>query len=289
MHQFHNYLKLLRIKHYIKNVFIFLPAFFAGIISTEHLLPLIQAFFAFSLVASSVYIINDYKDISEDKLHPKKKGRPLAAGTIETRNALILSFILALSGLCLMLSISVSAFLITFGYLVLNIAYSLILKKIAIVDIFVIALGFVMRLFVGGAAADIEISNWIIVMTFLLSLFLAITKRRDDLILLAETGTTLRKSLNDYNLKFVDTIITILSSTILISYLLYVTSPEIIEKAGSEYVYLTFFYVIIGIFRYLQLSIVYEKARSPVEVLLSDTVIKITVLVWALTFFIILY
>ena len=198
-------IKLMRPHQYIKNIFIFLPLFFAlKITDTPLLIDATIAFIAFSLAASAIYILNDYHDIEEDRQHPKKKNRPLASGAIDKKEAIVTMGILLTAGFSLMASLSLQATGILAIYVVVNIAYSFYLKHIAILDVVIIAVGFVLRLFVGSASTDIPLSMWIVIMTFLLALFMALAKRRDDVLIYLETGKKMRKVIDGYNLQFLD-------------------------------------------------------------------------------------
>ena len=196
-------LKLLRVNHYIKNFFIFAPIFFTFNFSINDVLNVLIAFILFSLIASSVYIFNDLLDIKEDKKHPTKKFRPLASGEVDKKNAIISFFFLFIFSLSAAFLFSKSLFFILSIYFILNIAYSFKLKHIVIIDIFIISIGFILRLFAGSIIINTELSMWIIIITFLLALFLALAKRRDD-VLLANIGKETRKNINGYNLEFIN-------------------------------------------------------------------------------------
>jgi 4-hydroxybenzoate polyprenyltransferase len=283
-------LKLLRPDHYIKNLFIFLPLFFALKITD---LPLLfnafLAFIAFSLTASAVYILNDFHDIEEDRHHPKKKFRPLASGEISKPQALKIMGVLALTGFGLMAALSMKAFLILAFYVAMNIAYSFRLKHLAILDVTIIAIGFVLRLFIGSAVTEIPLSMWIVVMTFLLALFMALAKRRDDVLIFLDTGKKMRKAIDGYNLQFLDTAMAIMASVVIVAYTIYTTSPDVVAKMHSDYLYLTALFVILGILRYLQIAFVFKDSGSPTRIVLKDRFMQATLLGWALTFAWILY
>ena len=198
-------IKLMRPQQYVKNAFIFLPLFFAlEITNKELLLYALIAFISFSLSASAIYILNDYFDIEEDRQHPKKKYRPLASGDITKKQSIVIMAILLSIGISLMTLLSFKATFILLFYVIMNIAYTLWLKHIAILDVTVIAIGFVLRLFIGSAVTDIKLSMWIVIMTFLLALFMALAKRRDDVLIFMNTGTKMRKVIDGYNLQFLD-------------------------------------------------------------------------------------
>ncbi len=283
-------IKLLRPQQYIKNLFIFLPLFFALKITDAELLANASiAFIAFSLTASAVYILNDYHDIEEDRQHPKKKDRPLASGAISKTEALGIMAVLFVAGFGLMAMLSLQAVMILLVYVVMNIAYSLYLKHIAILDVTIIAIGFVLRLFIGSAVTDIPLSMWIVIMTFLLALFMALAKRRDDVLIFLDTGKKMRKVIDGYNLQFLDTAMAIMASVVIVSYTIYTTSPEVVTRVHSQYLYLTALFVILGIMRYLQITFVLKDSGSPTKIVFKDRFIQLTLLGWIITFAWILY
>lgn len=285
-----NFFLLLRPYEYIKNLFIFLPLFFAFQINNPALLTqAVMAFVAFSLTASGNYIFNDYCDINEDRLHPRKKDRPLASGVFGKRTALFVMMMLFIVGGTLMTACSPAASGILGMYVLMNIAYSLYLRHIAILDVTVIAIGFVLRLFVGSAVTNIPLTMWIIVITFLLALFMGFAKRRDDVQLYLNTGQKPRKVIDGYNIHFLDGAMTIMASVVIVSYILYTTSPYAIKKMHSEYLYLTAFFVILGILRYLQISLVEHNGGSPTQIVMKDRFIQITILAWIILFSWIMY
>lgn len=284
----HNYIKLIRVEQWLKNVFIFAPMFFSLSFNTHNIIQLVWAFFGFSFIASTVYIINDWKDIESDRIHPTKKNRPLAAGKIKTQHAFILLFILLITGIFIYAVVlkNITALGLVLTYLCLNIAYCFKLKQISIIDISIVSIGFVIRLFIGSSVTGIDLSYWIIIITFLLSMLLVIGKRRSDVIILNETGKRMRKSITGYNLEFVNSLIIIIVSTIIISYILYTISPKVVEQNG-EYLYITSLFVIMGLFRYLQSIFVEKKGDSPTKLLIKDRFLQIYILLWASSFFVI--
>ncbi len=283
-------MELLRIKQWIKNLFIFIPAFFAGVLFDEtRILDLILAFFAFSLTASAVYILNDYVDVEKDKLHPEKKNRPLASGKISKTNALLLFCIVLLLGIggsALLLPTNFT--LICAAYFVMNIAYTFFLKNVAIVDVSTIATGFVLRVLAGGAVADVPITNWLIVITFLLALVMAIGKRRGEYI--AQDGETqTRTVLAGYNLPFLNTALAFSCTITVVSYIMYTVSEEVILRFGNDYIYMTTLFVILGVLRYLQQSMVFNRSESPTKMLYKDTFIQVVLVGWVVSFLAIIY
>ena len=290
MNYYVNILKLIRPHQYTKNIFIFAPLFFAAKLVDSHLLlSTVIAFVAFSLAASAVYVFNDYIDIEDDRRHPKKKDRPLASGAISKSQAIIIMSVLSLSGLGLMFSISTEATAIALAYVVMNIAYSLHLKHIAILDVTIIAIGFVLRLFIGSVATGISLTSWIVVMSFLLALFLALAKRRDDVLIYLDTGKKMRKVIDRYNLQLVDTAMAITASITIVAYITYTISSEVVTRVNSEYLYLTSLFVILGIMRYLQIAFVMQESGSPTKIVLKDRFIQLTMLGWVSMFTWILY
>ena len=286
----YKFLTLIRPHQYVKNLFIFLPLFFAGQITTPVLvLNAFMAFIAFSLSASAIYILNDYHDIAEDQLHPKKKYRPLASGAISKKTALYLMALLITAGFYLIYTLSINATIILGLYIALNIAYSFYLKHFAILDICIIAIGFVLRLFVGATVTSITLSMWIVIMTFLLALFLALAKRRDDVLLYMDTGKKMRKVIDGYNIQFIDSAMAIMASVVIVAYIIYTTSSEVVQRLNTQYLYLTALFVIIGVMRYLQISFVKQDSGSPTKIILKDIFIQLTLLFWVMSFAWILY
>lgn len=282
---FKNFLVLLRPYQYTKNLFIFAPLFFhfvytkdiGGYELFDVLFSVFLSFVLFCFLASGVYIFNDLKDIEADRAHPKKKNRPLASGAISKNTAI--AIMLSFWSISFVGSWFISPFLLAVfvAYFLLNLAYSLGIKHVVIVDIFIIAIGFVLRLF-AGASVGIELSHWIVIMTFLLALFLAIAKRRDD-VLLASQGLQTRKNIDGYNLEFVNAAMVFMSGAILLAYILYT-----IEPAMPKYLYLNSVFVIFGIVRYMQLTFVENASSDPARILLKDRKLQICVLAWLISF-----
>ena len=281
---FLNIIKLVRVHQYIKNLFIFMPLFFSFSFAniTNNINTLI-AFILFSIIASSIYIINDFMDIEEDKKHPTKCNRPLASGKISKKIAVILFLSLSSVALLSAFIFNMQLFLVLFAYFILNIMYSLKLKHISILDIFIVATGFVLRLFAGAAVTGIELSMWIIIITFLLAIFLALAKRRDD-VLLSLKGKEIRKNIDGYNLEFVNASMVLMSGVVIVSYILYTVSTEVINRIHTPYLYLTSFFVILGVLRYMQIAFVEENSGSPTKIILKDRFLQITIILWMFSF-----
>jgi decaprenyl-phosphate phosphoribosyltransferase len=285
-----DYIKLLRVKHWVKNIFIFIPLFFAGDMLIEsNWLVLILGFFSFSFIASSVYILNDYRDIESDKLHPEKSKRPLASGKVKPPIAFIIFAILILSGMSLAWYCSFGFFTICLIYFIVNLSYSFGLKNISILDVMIVAVGFNLRIKGGGILSDVDLSSWINIMVFQLSLFMAIAKRRDDILIRENSGVNMRKSLSGYNRPFLDIWLGILSAIIIVSYLMYTLSPEVITRLGTYRLYYTCVFVIAGLMRYMQLVFINNDTSSPIKVLFTDRLIQVILLLWVISYTIIIY
>ena len=280
------YFRLIRINNWIKNVIIFLPIFFAQeIFEFSKLIELASAFIAFSFVTSSIYILNDILDIDEDRNHPLKMKRPLASGLIQMNTAAMIGVVLFGIGTAYFYLFSPETLVIILIYVAMMIGYCYKFRKIAIIDVLIISSGFVLRLFIGSSISETPSSFWIIIMIFLLALFIAFSKRRDDIINRNESG---RGSLDGYNISFVNTSISVLVPIIIVSYLLYCTSNENIIRVG-ENLYITTVFVIAGFLRYLQLVFVNKKGGDPILILFNDLGIQFSIVGWISTFGYLLY
>jgi decaprenyl-phosphate phosphoribosyltransferase len=286
-----HYITLLRPKHWAKNLFLFVPSFFAGkFFEVDKIGLLIGGFFAFSCLASSVYIINDYRDIEDDRRHPEKYKRPLASGKVKKPAAIVISCLLTILGACIAYLVDRSGkfLFVTSIYYVLNLSYSFGLKNISIVDILIVATGFVLRVKGGAILSSVNTTEWFIIMTFLLALFMAIAKRRDDVMLKMSTGTEMRKSMKGYSLEFLNTLLGLFCAILIVSYVNYTVSESAYLKFGHR-LYYTALFVIAAMMRYLQITFIHNKAGSPTDVLYKDRFIQITLVLWAASFFVILY
>ncbi len=197
--------------------------------------------------------------------------------------------IFAIVGIPLMAALSLQAVAILAIYITLNIGYSFYLKHIAILDVIIIATGFALRLFVGSTVTGIPLSMWIVIMTFLLALFMALAKRRDDVLILLNTGGKMRKAIDGYNLQLIDGAMMIMASVVIVVYILYTTSIAVVQRLQSEYLYLTALFVILGILRYLQIAFVEKGSDSPTKIVLKDKFMQITILAWMISFVWIIY
>lgn len=284
------YIKLLRPKDWAKNLFLFIPLFFAGEISNlSKIGDLLLGFLAFSFVASSIYIINDYRDVEDDRKHPTKRNRPIASGAVSGTAALIICGILLAAGFGVAWIIR-DKFVFVLGiYFVINLFYSLGLKNIPILDILILAAGFVLRIKAGSVISFIALSEWIVIMVFLLAVFMAIGKRRDDVLLKVSSGTDMRKSIKGYNLELLNVLLALVCAVIVVAYFMYTMSDEVIVRMGTHRLYYTCLFVLAGIMRYLQIIYVMADSGSPTKVLYKDRFIQITLLLWIASFVTIIY
>ena len=287
-------IELIRPHQWLKNVFVFMPLFFSGH-ATEwrYVWPCILAFLIYCLAASGIYCFNDIHDAQADRKHPLKRMRPVACGVVSKQTAyatmatawgtafilMVLGNFYTHKGLAFTLLL----------YIVMNVAYCLKLKQIAILDILIIATGFVLRIVVGGLVTGISLSHWIVLTTFLLSLFLALAKRLDDVTVFESSGVKVRKNVEHYNIDYLYQSIALSGSVTLMCYILYTVSDDVVKRIGNHYLYLTTFFVLAGILRYMQLAIVDKKSGSPTKVLLHDHFIQACVVGWIVAFVIILY
>ena len=284
-----DYLKLLRISHWIKNFFVFVPILFAKhLFIWDDLSKVVIAFFAFSLTSSLVYVFNDLIDADFDRLHPVKKNRPVASGKISVRNAkiAILSLIVIITAVSSQLNLMSNLLLAT--YLVINVLYTLKLKNIIILDLFCIASGFMLRVLAGAFVIDIYISKWLILTTMFLALYLAVMKRRSELVTQNDEKET-RMVLKDYSERFIDQISAIASGGLIICYALYSVSDRTIAEFGTEYLVFTTIFVVFGVFRYMFLVLKKSKGENPTEVMLTDIPMIVNILLYIIVITLIIY
>lgn len=288
-----NLIRLIRPKQWIKNLIVLLPVFFGGALLHPSAIyaGLITAL-SFSFAASSIYCLNDIIDIEDDKHHPIKCNRPLASGAISIPQGytlMVLMLILSMASTFLLYDHQLETAGVIAFYWLLNIGYCLKLKQYAIIDICIVAFGFVLRVLAGGVSTSIHLSKWIVLMTFLLMLFLSFAKRRDDVVRMNETGHAPRQNTIRYNLTFINQAITITSSVTLVCYIMYTVSPETIQNFHTDYLYLTSVFVLVGLLRYIQIAVVDKKSGDPTKVILRDRFTQLIVLAFGLAFLFIIY
>ncbi len=284
------YLKLLRPKDWAKNLFLFLPLFFGReFFNLDKLIHVSYGFIAFCCIASSIYIINDYRDREDDRKHPVKCRRPLAAGTVSPSSAIIIASVLIVLGFGLAWLIREKFFVVLAFYFLINLAYSLGLKSIAILDIMILAAGFVLRIKGGSIISQVPLSEWIIIMVFLLAIFMAVGKRRDDVLLKLSLGTDMRKSVKGYNLELLNVLLALVSAVIIVAYFMYTMSEDTKIRLGTYRLYYTCIFVMAGIMRYLQIIYLSSDSGSPTKILYKDRFIQITLILWIASYILILY
>ena len=241
---------------------------------------------------SAIYAPNDIADRNRDRQHSSKSHRPVASGRLRPEAAGALSGVLAtlaLAGSRWMFPDRPEVCAIVAAYILLNILYTYALKHMAIIDVMVIALGFVLRVFAGGEACGIPVSPWLTIMVFMLTLFIAFGKRRDDLLRMKEERHAIRKSVAGYTLGFIDQTMTLLASAMIVAYIIYSLQPEVENRFNSHYVYLTTIFVIAGVLRYMQIAIVKKNSGQPTEMVYTDPFLLTCIILWIATFILIIY
>ena len=282
--KFKGYIFLLRPGHWIKNLFLFAALLFSGNIGKPVcILSAIHAFMSFCMASSSVYIINDMYDLEKDRKHPRKKGRPLAAGIVSIKEAQILVIIMIPAVFAFSFMLNYSFGLIVMAYLLNNIVYTLYVKNIVILDVMSIATGFILRVSGGAAAIGVAVSPWLLLCTFLLALFLGFSKRRSELLIFRDEARNHRASLEHYTPEFIDGMLSIVTASTLISYSLYT-----FYASDNKHLMVTIPFVLYGIFRY-QYIIYNNMGESPEEIVLADKPLLVDILTWIITSTIILY
>ena len=286
-------LLLIRPQQWIKNGFVLIPMFFGGrLLNVDDAIASVVTFFAFSFVASAIYCFNDIIDVEADRRHPIKCHRPIASGAVSVPTAYALMVILTLLSALLLFFLpqraGETAGIVAF-YFLLNMAYCLWLKRHAIIDVCTVAFGFVLRILAGGMACEVAVSNWLVLMTFLLALFLSFAKRRDDVLRMNETGEPPRRNTIRYNLTFINQAITVTGTVTLVCYIMYTVSPEVVSRFHAPYLYLTSIFVLVGLLRYMQLTVVDEVSGDPTKILLRDRFTQAIVVAWIMSFLLIIY
>jgi 4-hydroxybenzoate polyprenyltransferase len=283
-------IKAARPQQWTKNLIIFAPLIFSqNLFDISKLLTIAAAFLFFCLLSAAMYILNDIQDLEEDRKHPLKSQRPLASGKITQGQAwaeFVILLGLSLSGAFFL---GRDVFLIAFFYLVLQIAYTYYLKHVVILDVFVIAAGFILRVAAGGLAIDVTVSHWLLICTLLLALFLAMSKRRHELILLDEDASGHRPILQEYSPYLLDQMIAVVTASTVIAYCLYTISQETVAKFGTHELIYTVPFVIYGIFRYLYLVHQKSGGGTPEYLLLRDRPLLLDMLFWIVSAALIIY
>lgn len=279
----------LRPQQWVKNAFVFATIVFAQQAHRpELLLRVTVAFAAFCALSSAVYLLNDLLDRDADRLHPEKRRRPIASGALAPAPAAAAALLLAGGALVASALLSPLSFWIAALYLAQNVAYSLALKRVAVLDVMVVAAGFLLRAWAGSAAIDVHMSRWLVLCTALLALFLGFVKRRQELASWDRVGEQ-RPVLRDYTLGYLDQVISIVTASTIVAYTLYVFSPEVADKLGTHWMALTLPFVLYGIFRYLHLVHRDGRGENPTRLILGDVPLLATLALWGATALAVLY
>jgi 4-hydroxybenzoate polyprenyltransferase len=282
--------RLLRPAQWSKNALLF-----AALLFSKHLfdpvsvLRVAAGFASFCLVASAAYVMNDLRDVERDRRHPQKRYRPIPSGRVQPALALLLGAGTAAAGLAIAAVLGFDFLLLIVVYAVWQVAYTFLMKEVVILDVMALAMGFVLRAVAGGVVIHVPVSPWLVICTFLLALFLGFAKRRHEVILLEAGAADHRRSLREYSPYFLDQMISVVTASTVLAYAVYTVSPEVQEKLGTEYLYLTIPFVLFGIFRYLYLVHQKEEGGNPTQLMLTDPPILIDVVLWALTAAFLLY
>jgi len=275
-------LRLMRPHQWLKNGFVFVGLIFGhlwGDLATVQSVLLAAA--AFCLISSAIYVVNDLKDREADRLHPKKRKRPLAAGLVSTPQALLLSAACAIAGVWLAWLASPTVLVIVVSYALMNIAYTLRLKQVVILDVFIIAAGFMLRIMAGTIGVGIPPSSWLLLTGMMVTLFLGFAKRRSELVAMEQGGEVARKVLHNYSVPMLDLMIGICASGVVIAYSLYTMSDETLAIHQTENLIYTVPLVVYGLFRYLYNTVGTGAGEDPASDLVRDPHMLITVLLWA--------
>ena len=286
-----NYLKLVRVPQWVKNFFVFVPLLFSQhLFDVDYFTTTLFAFVVFCLASSLIYVINDIIDIEADKAHPTKKNRPLPAGLISKRSALIVAVVLTAVIVILLPQFNKEFIYFVTAFVLLNLLYSFWFKHIVILDVFSIAAGFSIRVLAGAVVISVPISSWLILTTMFISLFLGVMKRHSELILVAENeNAPSRKVLSQYSLNFADQMATVAAAGVIICYALYTVSERTVSAFGTENLIYTTPFVVYGIFRFMYLEYISNKGDNTTKIVFSDLQIIFTVLIYTITTVLIIY
>lgn len=273
----------LRPAQWVKNLFVLAPLVFAGELDDRaHLLRGIAIFAAFCLASSAIYLVNDIRDREADRRHPLKRHRPIASGALPVPVAGGAALLLLAAAAALARPLGTGALVVLGVYAGLNLLYSAGLKHVVILDVMIVALGFVLRVLAGGFAVQVGVSSWLLLCTIFLALFLAFSKRRHELVLLSEDAAGQRRVLEDYSPAFLDQMINVVTAASVVSYALYAVAPETKERFHSELLVYTVPLVLFGIFRYLYLIYQAPGERNPTEAILTDVPFLLNMVLWGL-------
>ena len=282
--------KALRVYQWSKNLLVFAALVFAQQLHVPgQMLRSVVAFAAFCLASSAVYLLNDIIDVEKDRVHPEKRERPLASGAMQVSTATVLAAALAVVSLGLSIALGGAFLLILLFYLGLHVVYNAGLKNVAIVDVLIVAVGFPVRAMAGAIALDEVFSNWLVVCTLFGALFLSISKRRHEIRLLEHEALNHREVLGAYSVPYLDALNLLVAGATLITYTIYTCSPEVVERLGTDKLYVTLPLVVYGLFRYFYLVHNDLDVGDPTNTLIRDVPLRVTVVLWAVACVAILY
>lgn len=286
-----NLTQLLRIPQWIKNFFVFVPLLFSlHLFEASYFLKSLYAFVLFSLSSSLIYVFNDIIDVKSDAAHPVKKFRPLPSGKIKISTGWIITFILFLIVVIASLNLPVDFNYFLFGFIALNVIYSLLFKHIVLLDIFSIAAGFTIRVLAGAVIISVPVSSWLILTTMFISLFLGVMKRHSELVQMADVENHItRKVLSDYSTTFTNQMATVAAAGVIICYALYTVAQRTVQVFGTENLIYTTPFVVFGIFRFMYLEYLNKKGENTTQIMLSDVQMIVTVLLYVLVTVLIVY
>jgi len=283
-------IEAMRPAQWTKNFFLFAALVFARkFFDWPSFLKVAEAFLLYCLLTGSLYLFNDFMDLKEDRVHPVKSRRPLASGAVSPGLALIIFSVGSLVALLWALALNRPFFLITAVYFLLQVAYSLKFKHIVILDIFVLASGFVIRVAAGGLVINVPLSSWLLICTSLLALFIGMSKRRHELVILEDKAPNHRPILKEYSPYLLDQMISVVTASTVIAYCLYTISAETVEKFGTRNLIYSSIFVLYGIFRYLYLVHQKGSGGNPEELVIKDKPLLIDIILWAFSIFLTLY
>ena len=285
------YIRLMRPRQWAKNMFVFAALVFARELFDPHQVILaVQAFIAFSVAASLVYVLNDIVDAPHDRLHSEKKTRPIASGEISVGNAFWFAAGLSLGLVALTAPLDPRFIVVILIYVIMNLFYTYRLKRVVLLDIFVIAAGFMLRVVGGAFAIKVNVSSWLVLCSLFISLFLGFGKRRAEILRIEDEGSPSQRAvLSAYSVTFLDQMITITGAGAVISYALYTVAPRTVEMFGTEKLIYTTIFVCYGIFRYILLTHRSTQTENPTNLVTSDRVIIVTCLLWIVSCILIIY
>ena len=280
----------MRPQQWIKNFFLYAALVFSGnLFHPDLVYHVTEGFILFSFVASGIYILNDLTDLQKDKLHPEKSKRPLPSGKVSAGTAIVACIVLLLFGIAGAYFINPSFSVIVLVYVVINVLYSFVLKNLVILDVMTISAGFVLRVIAGAVLINVPTSEWLLICTVLLSLFLGFSKRRHELSILERDANSHRSVLEQYTPYFLDQMIGIVTASTVMSYALYCISDETVKKFGTNKLIYTVPFVLYGIFRYLYLVHRRVEGGNPTRVALTDAPLLVNLFLWIICASIIIY